>query len=112
MSEFKGTEIGECAGDSETLVITPSFHQNYIYDQVIFVAEAEDTVSVVGLQYYDRKGYKGCDITHFWFTPEEIDILVKGLLEAKEKVLKIENDHKNFSYRNFIACLLGIKLIF
>lgn len=97
MIEFKGTKIGECAGSSETLVLTPSFHQDYIYDQVIFIAEAEDTVSVANLQYYDKNGCHGCDITHFWFTPEEIDLLVKALLEAKEKVLEIENDRKNKS---------------
>lgn len=90
MSEFKGTKIGECAGNSETLVMAPSFHQDYVYDQIIYVAEAEDTVSVASLQYYDRKGHRGCDITHFWFTPEEIDLLVKALLEAKDKIEKTQ----------------------
>lgn len=95
MSEFKGTKIGECAGSFETLVMRPSFHQDDIFDQVIYVAESEDTVSVASLQYYNRKNNTGSQYSHFWFTPEEIDLLVKALLEAKEKVLEIENDRKN-----------------
>lgn len=87
MSEFKGTKIGECAGNSETLVVTPSFHQDYIFDQVIYIAESEDTVSVASLQYYNRNGNTGSQYSHFWFITEEIDLLVKALLEAKEKVV-------------------------
>ena len=83
MGEFKGTEIGEPIGDSETLVIEPSFHQDSVYDQVIYIAESDDVVSVASLQYYFRQGVSDVQYSHFWFTPEEIDILVKALLDAK-----------------------------
>lgn len=90
MGEFKGTEIGEIAGDFETLVLYPSFHQDEIFRQVIYIAGSQDTVSMASLQYCKRNGNTETQFSHFWFTPEEIDILVKALLEAKEKVLKIE----------------------
>lgn len=85
MGEFKETRTSEPAGQSETLVLHPSFHQDGIYDQTIYIAGSEDTVSFASLQCH-RSSHS--QYVQFWFTPEEIDLLIIGLLQAKTKIEK------------------------
>jgi hypothetical protein len=90
VGKFKGTKIGEPDGLNETLVLYPSFHQDSIYLQTIYVSGSEDTVSVASLQNWDTGKNHGSNYFHFWFTPEEIDLLVIGLLQAKAKIEKTQ----------------------
>ena len=88
MGKFKGTQSNEPGNEFETLYINPSFHQDNIIEQSLFIATSEDTVSVASLQYWENKQYRGNDVTHFWFTPEEIDLIVDALIKAKNMIGK------------------------
>jgi len=80
--EFKGTDIREKA-TGEALWFSPSYHHHgevdNVIEQSIIVAPTHGLVSFASLQTHDKtqQGY-----THFWFTREEVAILIQGLAEA------------------------------
>jgi len=82
--EFRGTELGE-AVEGETLYLFPSYHHKdnvgQINTQNIIIAPVNGMVYLGTYQAYHDK-LKSNGGTSFWFTREEVMILIKALAEA------------------------------
>ena len=75
---FKGTKIGEPA-PGETLLLHPSYHAENETFHSLYLAPVRGIVSFCTQQHYkNRDG----DYAHFWFTREEVMILIKAFAEA------------------------------
>lgn len=87
MGKFTETKRYDEPGDRDTLYFSPSFYQDGVLSQSLAIAPAEDTVSLVGLQIRSSATH-GNDYFHVWLLPEEVDMVIEGLLKAKDNIIK------------------------
>ena len=82
--EYKGTIVFSEPGDYESLRFQPSYHENYVYMHTIAIAPSDNSdISIIMSQWYEKE--KTSRFIHMFLTEEEVDLVIEGLLEAKNR---------------------------
>jgi hypothetical protein len=88
-SVFLKTEVRE-PGSCETLYMEVAYHHNG-GQQVIYIGVIEknavDNPGVISLQIADFS-CEPCQFGHMWITKKEINLIIKGLRDAKARMKK------------------------
>lgn len=81
--DFKGTKIGDLA-KGEALYFFPSYHKKHdkceIICQSVAIAPTDGMVSFIFSKMFSNN--VPSSYTQFWFTREEVMLLIKGLAES------------------------------
>ena len=93
----KGTKLHE-PGEIETLYMTPSYHAIETFSQTICIAPVrseytnEGCVSLVCMKSNDKPRVH-TNFAQFWLTVEEVEIVIKALQEALDRLESEEESY-------------------
>jgi len=81
---YKGTIDFSDPDDYETLRFQPSWLSNGVSMQTVAIAPSDNSdISIIMSQWYEKE--KTSRFIHMFLTEEEVDLVIDGLLEAKNR---------------------------